>query len=783
MYLRMLKKDLKRKKTMNIILLVFIILATTFIASGANNVISVMTALDSYFEKAEVPDYWIGMNDYKECEKFERFAEANQYEYRCLKHIQINPNAIKVNGKKFEYANTTLISNLKNSTKLFDKNDYEITKVKDGEIYVTAELFYSDKYNLKLGDTIEITAYGKTKKFKLKGCTKDAMFGSPMMGMTRILMSENDYAYFETENETIWYDLVVYTTDSRFMDKVNDNNFNSVFTESKSIIKAMYIMDMVTAAIMLIVSICLIIISIVILRFTINFTMSEEFREIGVMKAIGITNGKIRRLYIFKYFAISIVGSLIGLVLSFPFGTLMNQNLSRNMIISNGGYFGLNVLCGLLTDVVVVLFCYFCTRKIKSFSPIDAIRNGENGERYERKGIIRLGKSKFSPILFMAVNDIFSGIRRFIVMILIFTLGILLILIPINTINTLKSDNLISWFNMANCNHVIAQEIFFDVSKDNEKMIDNNLNDVKKILLGNDVSADVFQEIIFRMTISHNGKKMTSVAFQGKGDVTTDMYSYLKGTPPQNEGEVAISHIVADNIGADIGDTVEIKSGDTTKKYIVTALYQSMSNMGEGIRFYQKESIDYNLAAGSFGLQVKYADHPDSVELARRKDILKKAFPNAKVYSAGEYINEMIGDIAGQLESVKILILVIVLCINILVTVLMVKSFITKEKGEIGMLKAIGFKNSSLIAWQTIRIGIVLVIAMILGTVFSTPVSEFSSGQVFKIMGAQSIEFTIKPLQVYVIYPLLVFGVTVIAGMIAALQLRKISASETSNIE
>ena len=123
------------------------------------------------------------------------------------------------------------------------------------------------------------------------------------------------------------------------------------------------------------------------------------------------------------------------------------------------------------------------------------------------------------------------------------------------------------------------------------------------------------------------------------------------------------------------------------------------------------------------------------------------------------------------------------LCINVLVTVLMVKSFITKEKGEIGMLKAIGFRDTSLVAWQTIRIGIVLVIAIVLGTLFSSPVSKFTSGQVFKIMGAQSIEFTIRPMEVYIIYPLLVFGVTVIAAMLTALQIRKISASETSNIE
>ncbi len=37
MFLRILKKDIKRKKNMNIILLIFVILAVTFMASSANN--------------------------------------------------------------------------------------------------------------------------------------------------------------------------------------------------------------------------------------------------------------------------------------------------------------------------------------------------------------------------------------------------------------------------------------------------------------------------------------------------------------------------------------------------------------------------------------------------------------------------------------------------------------------------------------------------------------------------------------------------------------------------
>ena len=57
MLFRILKKDLKRKKVMNAILLCFILLATMFVASGISNVVSVMNGTDSYLDKAEIGDY------------------------------------------------------------------------------------------------------------------------------------------------------------------------------------------------------------------------------------------------------------------------------------------------------------------------------------------------------------------------------------------------------------------------------------------------------------------------------------------------------------------------------------------------------------------------------------------------------------------------------------------------------------------------------------------------------------------------------------------------------
>lgn len=57
MFFRILKKDLKRKKVMNAILLCFILLATMFVASGISNVVSVMNGTNSYLDKAGIGDY------------------------------------------------------------------------------------------------------------------------------------------------------------------------------------------------------------------------------------------------------------------------------------------------------------------------------------------------------------------------------------------------------------------------------------------------------------------------------------------------------------------------------------------------------------------------------------------------------------------------------------------------------------------------------------------------------------------------------------------------------
>lgn len=783
MYLRILKKDLKRKKTMNAIMLLFIILAATFIASSANNMLTVTTALDRYFEMAGMPDYWFSSASLcgEELARFDAFVEDNGYTYNILNLIQIDPKLVSVEGEPFCYGNTLCLSKV-GGIRVFDSDEREVTFVPDGEIYVTAETFASSENDFHEGCVIAIEANGEVREFTLKGYTKDAAFGSGMIGMTRFLVSENDYAWFETSGVNTMDCVLLYTEDPDFSDKFNQLDMQLIMNVDNPTMKMMYIMDMLIAAVVLVVSVCLILISMVILRFTIHFTMEEEFREIGVMKAIGIPNHKIRGFYILKYFAISTVGAAVGFCLSIPFGRLLIESASQNIIIPDKNKFLLNLVCAAGTAAVVVLFCYFCTRKIKRFSPIDAIRNGGTGERYSGKGAIHLSRSRLGPVVFMAINDIFSDLKRYVSMILIFTLGFLLIILPINTINTLRSDRLILWFNMTDCDLVISREMLLTPGK-NEELIEESLEEIREALNEHDIQAQVFQEIMFRFRVDHAGHKTSSLAFQGAGEVTAESYSYMEGTPPQNKNEVAISYIVADRLDAAIGDRVEINIGPEVRSYIVTAINQSMNNMGEGIRFYQEEDLDYDYAAGSFGIQIRCMDNPDGRTLEERKELLMKLFPEDDVYTAGEYISHMIGDVASQLQGVKYLILGIVLCINMLMAILMVRSFIAKERKEIVILKAVGFPDALLILWQTLRIGIVLLFSIALGTILSTPLAKLIIQPIFRMMGAYDIDFEIIPMEVYVLYPAAVLAITMLASVVGAVQLTRISASEVSNIE
>lgn len=790
MFFNILKKDLKRKKVMNIILLLFIILSSMFVASSVNNISTVSTSLDNYFKEADAPDYFAATIDKSSVEPIENVLDnIKEIDSYGIEHIlYCSSDNILYNEEPLESINNTTVVMSFDDRKInyFDTNNKIINEIEKGKVLVSGK--FLKKNDLKIGDKLQFVFGDKKIELELAGSFKDAVLGSDMMGMFRFLLNDEDYNVLK--ESTMYNDysgclLYIKTNDIRAIDQaLGEGSTNVIFNGSISMVRTTYVMDMVIAGVLLVVSVCLILIAFVVLSFTISFTLTEEYREIGVMKAIGIKNNKIRLLYLIKYFTLAVIGSILGLIISIPFGNMLLKSVSEVIVMKNDNLVVINILCSIIVVIIIMLFSYLCTRKVKKYSPVDAIRSGTTGERFNKKSALKLSKSKIKPAGFMAINDVLSSPKRFIIIKLIYGLCLLLLLVIVNTVNTLKSGSLVNNFGITQSDVYYlndAKQMTFIKENGKEEIIDY-IDDIKNTLKKNDMEAKCIIEIIYKLSLSYNDNSYKSQTIQGI-NTTTDMYNYYKGTAPQNINEIAITPLISEKLAATIGDTVTIHLPTGDQEFIITGLFQSMNNQGEGVRIHEDLEIDMIHSSGSFAFQINFNDECSDNEIKNRIRKLKEIFPEGKFQTASEYVETMVG-VVDTLNSVKVLIIAVVIVVVMLVTVLMELSFITKEKSEIAILKAMGFKEKTIIKWHALRFVLVTIIAAILAILLSYPATYLAITPIFKMMGAYfGIKYEINLIDICLIYPLIILTVSIISAIITALYSNKIKASDASSIE
>jgi len=234
----------------------------------------------------------------------------------------------------------------------------------------------------------------------------DAQMNSTMASSTRFLLSDVDYGKIEDrvgENE--------YLIEAYFTDTSKASNFQTAYENAslpqngQAVTYAMIFIlsaltDMVTVFVMLLVSLLLIIVSFICVRFTIMASLEEEIREIGTMKAIGIPFLDIRNIYLNKYRLLAITGVIIGHILAFLMSGIFTNHINTtfgNMKISNLAAI-LSLGVGFIVYFLIIVYCKSVLKKLKRVTVVDALTMG-NGFDKDSKGIRDgLYKSKSLPV-------------------------------------------------------------------------------------------------------------------------------------------------------------------------------------------------------------------------------------------------------------------------------------------------------------------------------------------------------------------------------------------------
>ena len=795
MLFHILKKDLQKRKGVNVILFLFITLATVFLSSSVNNILVVNNSIDYFMEYAHVPDVMILTTNAQEKSRLDAFMETSKQdgvirEYGYERLVPIAEHFVYLEkGNYREQLNSEGISIFLGTTgfdfvKVFDENG-DPFRLHQGEIALP--LSFMDKHDLHIGDAISINVNGESKRFVITVKMKDAAFGNDFGGMQRMILSSKEFDAIADTMDCLGLYSVRTDQKQLFQETVEEQNFLSIMhVVTDDMYRMMYSFDMMIAGLLISIGCCLILISMLVLRFTLVFTMEEQYQEIGILKAIGLRDLAIKKIYLIKYLVIVTTGAILGMLLGLPVSGFMIRSVSRNMILeSSNTRIGVHIGCALFIILLVFGFCYFCTKKLNRISAVHAIRVGHSGERFQKLRGFRLHRCRHLPVsTYLGMNDILSHSSRYIVLVITFCISFILITIPVNTLNTMKSEEMFRKFMLdpQSAVYVRALEKNKGGSYTESQRLEEDVEELRMELKekGYDTRLSVVEMYFISFSDQKDGvgKKIMTAQVAGEhGDM--EYLDFDEGIAPELENEIAVSKNVLSENGWVIGDSIYGRINGVERKFLITASYTDYMQLGNSVRLNAKLDMYEETLFGYWAVMVDMETDLSQEELAER---MNREFPDYEWLSGQTLLDRNIGDVQSYLKELLFPMTAMLCAVIMLITLLMERLFITREKGEIAMMKSCGFTYHAICRWQLIRMTCVVAAAMMISIPLSFLSNTFILCPIFAILGADIVIQLDWP-QVFLIYPAILLAGILLATRVAARSIRHIDIHEMNNLE
>lgn len=249
---------------------------------------------------------------------------------------------------------------------------------------------------------------------------------------------------------------------------------------------------------------------------------------------------------------------------------------------------------------------------------------------------------------------------------------------------------------------------------------------------------------------------------------------YTEGEAPKLENEVAFSKKVMEQNELHIGDTVTTKINGEEKKFIITGYYSDYMQLGESARLNPAIDMSNEIMSGYWKPVVDMDTDLSQEEMVEK---LEKEFPEYDWVTAQQVVDTNVGSVKDTMRAMQIPMTAMLCILIMLITILMMKLFIVREKGQLAMLKSIGYRNRHIRLWLMMRMVWVVMISMIFAIPLSMLSNRFVLTSIFAIMGAQ-LRIQVEPVKAYLVYPGILLAGIVVATIVATMNVKKINTSD-----
>jgi putative ABC transport system permease protein len=190
----------------------------------------------------------------------------------------------------------------------------------------------------------------------------------------------------------------------------------------------------------------------------------------------------------------------------------------------------------------------------------------------------------------------------------------------------------------------------------------------------------------------------------------------VKGRMPVHDNEIAITSIVLDNLGAQMGDTVSIDYNGTTREFLVVGITQQFNMLGRGAAI---------TTAGMKKLVPSYQEQNLMIYLAEGQDTEKFVTKINNQYGTEKLqTNSYFASIEMMLDSFEASIKIVVTgCLGIIAVIivfvlfLVIRVRILRERTRLGVSKALGITAYQLIGQILISQMPVIIGAAVVGAI------------------------------------------------------------------
>ena len=783
-HIKLLMNDFRKRAWKNIVLFVFMCLSVTIAASVVLMLSQLFSSITSMYETAKPPHFLqmhMGTVEQADIDEFnESYAGVTYWQTSPM--IDLYGDDITVTGDDQPY---TLSDCRLDISFVKQNNGYDVLldekraplNLNAGEIGVP--IIILDQYDISLGDRIIISANGAQKQFTVAAYVYDGMMNSTICSSTRFLISDADFDSLLGNIGETEYLIETYFTDSSLAtfyqtayeqsDKELPKNGQAITYTIIFLLSALT--DILTAFVFVLTGFMLILVVVICLRYVILAELEDDVVEIGTMKSIGIPDKGIENLYLAKIRILMSAAGVVGFILALLFLPKLTGHISR--------FFGAQPLDAksLLGAVVSVVFIYCIIllfakkvlKQIKTKTIVDllVLNNGFSKKAKVKTGLYK--SRRLSTNALIGLQEVRKGYGIVFTLMLIITI---LVTVPIRSLQAMQAKDFVTYMGSPICD-LLVEVTQGDSLEERNAKLSSLLSE--EAGTGNIQNINVLRRVrlqAFSNTGELAGVHVDTGSAAGKGIV------YLNGSSPSDEKHIALSYLLADELGKEVGDMVDITADNQTYCLEICGIYQDVTSGGKTAKtiydFPNESSEKYTYQLKLSADRLAYNGSVD--EFA--DNLKSKLGSGYSIKSMDGFIEQTLGGVTTRLSQAVYLVIIIGFVITIFIVLLFMELRLARTMRTLAEKMAIGIPLKAICVQELYPMLFTGGIGVILGVILTELIGEKVVSGLFSLLGLGITSFSFSAMTIScILVPISLILILVIINLSVCMKIKKIDIS------